>query len=115
MSPLNYTIHHVFMPPKLPQKDDYIAEYEEALCQTIHESAMRYASSGLLGPEDGHVWDFVVKMLSAITQSQASDGMSIDAVEEDLMKMQEGCEPYLLTLTILSIYRNPYNQLLSRI
>ncbi|KAK7434635.1 hypothetical protein VKT23_020101 [Stygiomarasmius scandens] len=90
MSPLNYIIHHVFMPPKLPQKDDYTAEYEEALCQTIHESAMRYASSGLLEPEDGPVWDFVVKMLSAITQSQASDGMSIDAIEEDLMKMQEG-------------------------
>ncbi|KAK7434626.1 hypothetical protein VKT23_020092 [Stygiomarasmius scandens] len=90
MSSLDYTIHHVFMPPKLPQKDDYTAENEEALCQTVHWSAVRYALSGLLEPEHEQIWSFVVKMLSAITQSQAGEGMSMDTIEEKLMQMQEG-------------------------
>ncbi|THV04293.1 hypothetical protein K435DRAFT_961925 [Dendrothele bispora CBS 962.96] len=87
---LDYAINHIFMPPKLPQKDDYTATNEEALCQIVYQAALKYATSQILEPENERVWHFVVEMLDNITQSQAEEGISVDAVGERLINMQAG-------------------------
>ena len=32
---MNYLIHHVFLPPQLPQEDDYSAEHDTALLRAV--------------------------------------------------------------------------------
>ncbi|KAK7435185.1 hypothetical protein VKT23_019755 [Stygiomarasmius scandens] len=90
MSTLEYIIHHVFMPPKLPQKDDYTAVNEERLCRTIHRAAVNYAKHAVLTtPEEKHVWKHLVKMLDNIAEWQSPRGMSIDLIEKGLLDMQD--------------------------
>ena len=35
---MNYLIHHVFLPPQLPQEDDYSAEHDTALLRAVMDA-----------------------------------------------------------------------------
>lgn len=48
--PLRYMIHHVFLPPKLPQKDDTSPKFEGALLNTMIECITKFQS--LIAPND---------------------------------------------------------------
>ena len=37
-----YLIHHIFLPPKLPQKDDFNPEYERILLDIIIDNLLKF-------------------------------------------------------------------------
>lgn len=39
---MRYMFHHVFLPPKLPQEDDYNPEYELALLDSVIQALERF-------------------------------------------------------------------------
>jgi hypothetical protein len=92
MSTLDYIVHHVFMPPKLPQKDDYTVLNEIALCQTVHESASRYLLSGRIAKERESSWNAIVEMLQHLTDSQSSEELKIEVMQDAFSSMREGCK-----------------------
>ncbi|THU80575.1 hypothetical protein K435DRAFT_767927 [Dendrothele bispora CBS 962.96] len=90
MSTLKYIVHHVFLPPKLPQEDDYTAECESALCRTVYDSASEFGKSGLVLPENIRRWDEIVKMLENTSNFEGEEGMTTKRVKEALAQMKEG-------------------------
>ncbi|KAK7447753.1 hypothetical protein VKT23_014011 [Stygiomarasmius scandens] len=92
MSELQYIVNHVFMPPKLPAKDDYAIENEHALCKSILNSANRYYKE--MVDKDGSVneqrWKALLDMLKYTAVSQSFEILSVNNVEEALRTMTEG-------------------------
>lgn len=41
----SYLVHHIALPPKLPQSDDYEAEHERCLLSTILQALRNLSSS----------------------------------------------------------------------
>lgn len=41
---LQYMIHHIILPPQLPQEDDYSAAYEEVLLRTVLDGLLDFRS-----------------------------------------------------------------------
>jgi len=56
-----YFIHHIFLPPKLPQKDDFNAEYETALLDTTIDTLQKF--KGCTKCDYGAAIDSVINML----------------------------------------------------
>ncbi|KAK7442560.1 hypothetical protein VKT23_016158 [Stygiomarasmius scandens] len=100
MSELQYIVNHVFMPPKLPEKDDYTIENEHALCKSILDSANRYYEEMVdkdgYGSVNEQRWKALLDMLKYIEISQKFEIVSINSVEEALRTMTEGSVRALL-------------------
>ena len=58
---LRYTLNHVFLPPKLPQKDDYDADLDAALCRFAYDAALEFAA--FLSESQQGRWSTVSRML----------------------------------------------------
>ncbi|THU85243.1 hypothetical protein K435DRAFT_764380 [Dendrothele bispora CBS 962.96] len=66
-STLEYIVNHVFLPPKLPQKDDYTMPNEEYLCEIVHQSAMKFRSQYVA--QDNVGWNAIINMLDNLDAS----------------------------------------------
>ena len=64
---LRYVLNHVFLPPKLPQQDDYDAEHEAALCQFVYGASLEFAT--FLSPSQQLQWSIVIQMLKNLLES----------------------------------------------
>ena len=64
---LRYLLNHVFLPPKLPQKDDYDAEHDDALCRFIYDASFEF--SAFLSPSQQMQWQIIVQMLTNLLKS----------------------------------------------
>ncbi|KAF5344411.1 hypothetical protein D9758_015463 [Tetrapyrgos nigripes] len=90
MSTLDYVAYHVFLPPKLPQKDDYTIANETALCRTVLQSATKYLHSEHVEERHRSDWRILVGMLDHLAQSQSTEGMDGNMLENAFLTMRSG-------------------------
>jgi hypothetical protein len=79
-----YLFHHVFLPPKLPQEDDYHAEHECTLLDTVI-CALQGFKAYLPGQQD-QIITSVITMLSHLREILGSCG---DVTEKALKRALE--------------------------
>ncbi|THU98150.1 hypothetical protein K435DRAFT_721087 [Dendrothele bispora CBS 962.96] len=87
---LEYVVNHVFLPPKLPQKDDYTISNEEFLCKTVHQSAVKYLRSKHVAQKNVAAWRAVVKMLDNLVKCHSQEGLTAEGIEYALGEMEGG-------------------------
>lgn len=87
-SSLQYSINHIFLPPKLPQEDD--ANIAEDLTLTKEYQAALESFAHLF-PQDNSKWASYAKMLSTTLDSRDMCGdMIFENVEMSLGQMTSG-------------------------
>ena len=64
---LRYVFNHVFLPLKLPQKDDYDAEHEAALCRFVYDASLEFTT--FLSRSQQGQWSIVIQMLKHLVES----------------------------------------------
>ena len=64
---MRYILNHVFLPPKLPQKDDYDADLDAALCRLVYDAALEFAA--FLSESQQGRWSTVSRMLRNMRDS----------------------------------------------
>ncbi|KAJ6555850.1 hypothetical protein B0H19DRAFT_1376856 [Mycena capillaripes] len=73
---LQYLIHHIFLPPKLPQKDDGSLQADRALCTRVICEAISFRGT-LVSPDDLQKWDVVTRTLQQLGNIHESmEGLS---------------------------------------
>ncbi|KAF5332982.1 hypothetical protein D9758_013926 [Tetrapyrgos nigripes] len=92
MSTLEYLVYHVFLPPKLPEKDaeEHMVINETALCRTVLKSATKYLGSGLVAEEYRSDRRVLVGMLDHLAKSQAAGEMMTEVLKDSFLSMREG-------------------------
>jgi hypothetical protein len=65
---MKYIFHHVFLPPKLPQEDDYNPEYELALLDSVIQVLERFKTYA--SEQQDAILASVIEMVSRL-KSQA--------------------------------------------
>ncbi|THU98858.1 hypothetical protein K435DRAFT_659994 [Dendrothele bispora CBS 962.96] len=89
-STLEYIVNHVFLPPKLPQKDDYTIANEEYLCKIVHQSASKYFRSQNIAQDKVAMWKAIIDMLDNLMKCHAQEGLTAEGIEYALGEMKEG-------------------------
>ena len=85
---LLYAVHHVFLPPQLPQEDDQTADRDRFLCELISQSIVAYQRR--LPDSQKSQWDPILRMVDNLTSSQASDVLSAETIERQISHMRAG-------------------------
>jgi hypothetical protein len=101
---LQYIIHHVFLPPKLPQKDDSTPERGAALTKQVLQSLKRFEAKSGHG-EANKATNSLVKMLENMIQSRTPEGGLLQSAVETQMGSMENSgisQPLSLQLTFLT-------------
>ncbi|KAJ7160668.1 hypothetical protein C8R43DRAFT_881366 [Mycena crocata] len=74
---LEYLIHHIFLPQKLPQKDDSSFEADRALCTRLIQAADSFRREILVSTAGQQKWAAVLKALNQLAGVQQSmDGLA---------------------------------------
>jgi hypothetical protein len=83
---LEYIVSHVFLPPRLPQEDDYDADKSAKLIEEVHKSLVEFLP---YVPELEHSkWNVCVKMIDNMRVIHgASGGLSAECLENMLGSM----------------------------
>ncbi|KAJ7751933.1 hypothetical protein DFH07DRAFT_524387 [Mycena maculata] len=68
---LNYLIHHVFLPNKLPQAEDGSPEADRTLCARIIQQGISFRNT-VVSDNEHQKWDGVMKMLRELQRIQQS-------------------------------------------
>jgi hypothetical protein len=76
-----YLFHHVFLPPKLPQQDDYDTEYELVLLKSVIHALGKFKAHVPKCP--GKIVASVIEMVSRLRDTHGSHG----DVDEKKFKM----------------------------
>lgn len=83
---LTYLINHVFLPSKLPLKDDSKSEYDFALLARLKRGLTEFQES-----HPGDVWMRLVNMVARMeTIRNASGGLIEENLVKTLEEMQDG-------------------------
>ncbi|KDQ56356.1 hypothetical protein JAAARDRAFT_132359 [Jaapia argillacea MUCL 33604] len=85
---LDYIVHHVFLPPKLPQGDDQHQANDLALCERTMECAKAYSKS--LSPEAQLRWAPIVRMLENLKTSQRFSALATQDILASVQRMGPG-------------------------
>ncbi|KAK2793814.1 hypothetical protein FQN51_001032 [Onygenales sp. PD_10] len=86
---LSYVIDHVFLPPKLPQKDDYTFENSKGLIKTCLRALKKFQS--FLAPEVHPKWTTLVAMLQGMLDMRDIAGKLLSGnISDKLEKMAVG-------------------------
>ena len=75
-----YLIHHIFLPPKLPHKDDFDFEYETILLDTTIDILLKF--KGYVTYDQSAIIDSVIAMVSNLRTVRDSGG-TVGAVSEE--------------------------------
>lgn len=78
---LSYLFHHVFLPPKLPQKDDYNSSYENSLLDHVIDTLKRFKA---LAPSHHH--EVLAEVITMITRLREICGSYGEVSERRLKK-----------------------------
>lgn len=97
---LQYLVNHVFMPPKVPQEDDYNAKNDGELCGTVLKCAEDYVRH--LPAEKHFLWNRVARILRRLRDLHASNFNS-QTLKSLLSEMVSGGD----SLSFHSIFINP--------
>lgn len=85
---LLYILNHVFLPPKLPQKDegdDARCVHDIALASLAHEAAVDFTS---VPAEHRNRWSTIIKMLRRL--KQYTEALNQNDIVADMTSMNEG-------------------------
>lgn len=89
LSFLEYMFHHVFLPPKLPQRDDSDVIKERRLieqCFTVLKSFQK-----LVAEEEHLPWQLCIKMVSKMLDMRENNGeLSAEGVDKNLENLVDG-------------------------
>jgi hypothetical protein len=85
---LQYLINHIFIPPKLPQEEDYSEEAERRLCQHVYQAGLDY--DALRVPDQESRWPRFLKTLQMIHECHSSGQFSLDAIRDTMAAMEQG-------------------------
>jgi hypothetical protein len=80
---LHYVVDHVFLPPKLPQKDDSSDSNDATLCDMVYQVAKAYRN--VLPARTQRRWTPILEMLyniHTLHQSSLSDDRIISAMQD---------------------------------
>jgi hypothetical protein len=90
-SAIRYIIDHVFLPPKLPQKDDYNADYERRLVHCVRDSLQSFGA--LVGDEAHSAVTLVADTITNLLFIRDEDGtLSQDKLELILQRSSKGMQ-----------------------
>lgn len=78
---IKYMFHHVFLPPKLPQEDDYDPEYELALLESVIQALERFKTYAI--EQQGEILGSIIEM---VTRLKDQAGMHGDVIEGKLLQ-----------------------------
>jgi hypothetical protein len=84
-SKLLYAVHHVFLPPKLPQKNDQTVENDKFLCNHVCKSIVAYT-----GKIQGSKWDQILRTVQNLAQTQESSSLSPQTIQDQIYRMHHG-------------------------
>jgi hypothetical protein len=86
-----YIVNHVFLPPKLPQKDDYQSKHAQALCLTVHKSLKQFialfCSESATTLHQRAVWHALLKMTEKLC---AAEPVSKNTLKRSISTMEPG-------------------------
>ncbi|KAG8920981.1 hypothetical protein FRC02_000520, partial [Tulasnella sp. 418] len=85
---LLFVINHVFMPLKLPQKDDLDEENEQTLCKIVYETAQEFEDA--VPAEERPRWNRLLKMLQEFMTAHRFLKLSKDDIIRSLKDAQSG-------------------------
>ncbi|KAK1235937.1 hypothetical protein PQX77_000824 [Marasmius sp. AFHP31] len=86
---LDFTIHHVFLPIKLPQTDDWTQQSELELCLEVLEAARTYQNHHVQTQEHSQ-WDSIVRMLEQVCVLHGNGPFSKETLCNTLNDMDHG-------------------------
>lgn len=85
---MHYLVNHSFLPPKLPQNDDYQIELEHYLCEKVKETINAYMKHV---PQNQQAqWSHVSGMLSNLCMSQKYNQLSMDTIKLSIKELCPG-------------------------
>lgn len=85
---LEYVVNHIFLPPKLPQKDDTNEVMELALARHVYQAAVKYSQ---LLPQQGIMkWSYIVKALGKLCLLHERSLLSENVIQKSLFEMKSG-------------------------
>ncbi|KAF9255590.1 hypothetical protein L218DRAFT_1034217 [Marasmius fiardii PR-910] len=87
---LEYLIHHIFLPPQLPQSDDSSAENDHDLCSVVLEAARAFGEGSELSDKEKKSWKYVVRMLERLCSLYGSESYTKDELEQRISEMVKG-------------------------
>jgi hypothetical protein len=86
---LEYMVHHVFLPPRLPQSDDNDVNKEQQLVERYLSSLQSFQK--FLGQEERLPWQSCIKMVSKMLEMRESNGdLSAAALDLSLENLVDG-------------------------
>lgn len=84
-----YIIHHVFLPPKLPQEDDEGAKRSTALTEELHKALIEFQSYAT--KDDCSLWKACANMVGNANELRSgAGGILTERLGEALHKMASG-------------------------
>ena len=83
---LTYLIHHIFLPPELPQEDDYCSEDELTLLN-ITLAALRKFQSYVSGIQNDAIGSAVATITSLMSVRDSEDAVSKRKLESALQNL----------------------------
>ncbi|KIM42918.1 hypothetical protein M413DRAFT_10316 [Hebeloma cylindrosporum] len=82
-----YAFHHVFLPPKLPQEEDYEEDRDVVLCRLVYDACREFPS--ILPSQDMQKkWSTVVQMLKNLLES--TQGLDKDVIIAHILQLGNG-------------------------
>ena len=80
--PITYLIRHMFLPPKLPHKDDFNSEYETTMLDTTIDGLLKFKSCAT--SDQNGIIDSVIAMVTSLRTVCDSFGTEGAVSEERL-------------------------------
>jgi hypothetical protein len=87
---LLYTVHHVFLPPKLPQEHDQTVKNDKFLCDHICASIVAYTGKTGLPIPQCSKWDTILRMVQNLAQTQRFSTLSSQTIQDQISHMCHG-------------------------
>ncbi len=81
-----YQIHHIFLPPKLPQEDDFEASHERDLLKNVL-GAMEQFKAYL---DDSVTFEVAISMVRAMIDCRSGSSLDVKCVSSALQHMRDG-------------------------
>jgi hypothetical protein len=85
---LLYVLNHVFLPPKLPQEDDYDPGHDFALCQLAYHASNDFARFKFLSDFQKRKWKSVSRMVEGLLK--ATSVLDKDVLVRAILCLERG-------------------------
>jgi hypothetical protein len=79
---LKYVIHHVFLPPKLPQEGDHSDRMDSALCKLVVKTAEYFQEILPTNSSASTRWAPVGKMMKKLAETQHSAELLVSSLTQ---------------------------------